>query len=80
MWNFQQMEVIEVLIVVVYSEMNTETIREKYGLPPKCRMSSRLLTALCEMRINPTIQQLQTVMCPLLLTAKIQQFRQLPTS
>lgn len=52
----------------------TVTIRKKYGLPPKCRMSSRLLTALCEMRINPTILQILTVMCPILLSTKVQQF------
>lgn len=43
---------------------------KKYGLLPKCRISSWLSTVLCEKRINPTTPQLKTIMCPILSTGK----------
>ena len=52
-------------------EKVTEILKKKYGLPPKSRISSRLMTTLCGLRISPTIQQSQTVTCPTLLSAKI---------
>ena len=72
----QQTIHIGVSIVVVFSEKGTEIIKKEYGLPPKSRISSRLLTTLCGLRTSPTIQQSQTVTCPTLLMAKVKSILQ----
>ena len=52
-----------------------EIIKKKFGLPPKSRISSRLLITLCGQRTGPAIQQPPTVTCPTLLLQRYGKFR-----